>query len=688
VTRDGAFDAAVPTLLSSADLNHRAPKIVFDGSRYLVSYEVPRESTTGYQMEARGRYVAQSRTPTTDPEFELLQAPVSNLEFAPSCNGECFLAVSSTVMGGRASILSTKYEPSRSPVANSSLTALSVQPEDEGFRHLDCTQTGCVAIYTRRVLDLEGSHLYLMAAGLDLAGQLRPNATWTITEIEDEYSFATAFATDGSRYLVVWWDGADRALNSLPLDALGAPFPTGKRVLAEALDVWYQMRLAHLGQSYLLVLSVDRAYAGGLRGMRLDSMGNLLTFDSLGIASGASTNVYATHLVPATDQFFLGYVKDSTPFVARLDREGKLIPNSAAGSTASSYDLASDGHDLLVAWCDASNQSADKSTCVPHATLYKADGTRRVLPDPIGPACGAGSLVWSGNAFVWAWTDRGSWDFEPYEQHFTELEWSPAGKLTSRDTAVERDQSGTGFGTFTMNGAGLLWTYSSIVGDPEARFVSALRIHRRQITGLCWGDPLGDRDGNGVCDSREPEPPRGAGGMGGTAGASGANSAGGTSGAAAASTPSGGSELSHSASGGAIARGGAMSSSFGTSGRSGIGAGGRESSTHAAGFAPIGNVGGAAAPSGESGVDVAGSSSTQLESPNAAADPSALPRGLVRLGDGELSGSGCSCRLGSGRSSPWRGSAMALLAVGMLFRLRRSGPRRDGSGRRSGSAHR
>lgn len=688
VTRDATFVEPTPTRITTSDHDHELPGIVFDGARYLISYLAEDPSVSGWEPHLRGNYVSREGVLATEAEFELVQGTSIAPVVAPSCQGNCFFAWAAQ-NGRQRSIYSAIYDHESGAVAEQRATLVSVQPEAESLRELVCNSRGCVALYTLKSYDSRGEHLYLKAAGLGLDGRLHADSTFTLTELTDESYFPTALAGDEAGYLALWWDATNRALKAIPLDAMGAPHPGSERIVSGISSIAYELRMVPSGQGYLLLRTEPRTNREVLVGSLLDRGGQLIEPNRFELDPGSYGESYVTHLVAASGGFFVGYVRNSAPAVARLDASGRIV-NSAgfdltasAGAAVSVFDMASNGAQLLVVWCDPETRPSPADSCIPRGTLVEPDGTRSTLSQPLGPACSHGWLVFNGNEFVWAWTTQMSWGFAPYEQHFTETVLGEGAKLQQRDLVTTRDQSAYGFGRVTMNRGGLLWSYHTATGTPAEGFVGPERIHRRQIVGLCLGDPRGDANCNGICDSNEPEwlTPLGSAGAGNTQGTGGALGAG--------THPNGvaGRET-------LVASGGVNSSEFASH------AGGNSGKGDTVGGAPSPNANGTASGTvtsnggaGSTGprsasqgtAQLGGSSGSSLTEDarwssgtgTAGASASAFassPR-RVKRGEGlQLSGSGCSCRTSSTPSNPLRVAFLGTLLYGLQRRRRQGRP--------------
>ena len=536
ITSEGVFTNDSPFALTTSELNHRNLSVTFDGRDYLATwFEATIGSTyDGYRWH--GSHIASDGTIRAPADFPLVDGVATSGTIAPTCEGSCLLAWSSTAFSQDDNVSAAFYDSDVGTVAQAASTVVSLQQRSEASIRTICASEGCVSLWSANARGPSGGPLQLISSGLESNGQLRPNTTWTVAEPHD--SLQATLATDGNDYLVAWWDKEITGSSQITvqrLDKVGKPVENGRFTVSTA-NAWpSNLMLASTGNGYLLAYREERNNGNAILGMTLNADGSVKAANTFTIDMG-SNRLFPTHLVATSTTYLLGFRSDDGATVARLDVEGHLIngsirrllpPNATTSLGAVSfYDIATNGREFLVSWCDASIPTDSAGRCEPHGTTITADGTLGNLTQPLGPTTNNGLLVWDGNAYVWVWSFPTLQSNETVTQHFTELLLDVSGNVRSMDSAFENRQVSS---TVSMSGTDLLWTYTVPSGHPEIRFYGPTRIHRRLLSGLCFGDPKGDANGNGRCDSKESPttPPDGTAGSSGTAG--GTSGSGGTS---------------------------------------------------------------------------------------------------------------------------------------------------------------
>jgi hypothetical protein len=411
-------------------------------------------------------------------------------------------------------------------VTQDAATVVSLQQKNESSIRTTCKKDGCVSLWSQSTLGPGGGSIQLTSGRLDSDGQLLPNCTWPVALPNDYYK--ATLATNGNDYLVAWWDKSTDGPSPITvqhLDSTGKPLKNDRFTVANSSDWPSDVFLTSNGNGYLLVYHEARSNGTIIKGITLNADGSVKEAASFTLDLG-SNYLYPTQLVATSTTYLLGFRSNNGGTVARFDAQGHLISgsiqridptNAPTSGTVSFYDIATDGRTFLIAWCNVANSDATTGSCEPNGTLMTPDGTLNGLKQPLGPTTNNGALVWDGNAYVWAWAAPSISSFEPITQHFTELTLDGSGNVLSVDSNISNLQQTS---AVTMSANGLLWTYTVPSGHPDVRFYGPSRLHRRILTGLCFGDPKGDTDGNGICDSKESEGSStgGTGGMGGTSG--------------------------------------------------------------------------------------------------------------------------------------------------------------------------
>lgn len=664
LSSQGAFQDPTPLALGDGDNTHQAPMLAYTGKDYFLVWSQYDPTLSGRGWLPRGTTVHTDGTVTAPQGLSLFgDRPESSILTPPQCpGGHCFLSWASGALGTSRSVFATAYDPGKAPDPAAQPTLVSFEPRNERLLDAACSKLSCRAVWTEERHEGGKRTSGLLTASLDLGGRLQPGSAQQLAAPIGD-SGAAAVASNGDSFLVTWWvkneDYSSRIL-AQQFDSKGHPGPQGPAEIALPYGWTRNLKVASTGLGYLVVFPAENASSmHTLRGVTLAKDGSLINPQAFSIEGAYATQLDLGSLVASPSQYLLVYSRSTftsgsaePSLVARLDADGHLIEGSTQqllspdGQPAVATSAASNGKDFLVSWRSPSDPSLARGSVVSQS------GSVTPLLDPLSPEGSYGSLAWDGNAYLWGWAINSWAGIAVSGQHFTEVVPLEDGHLRTRDSAVANPWvNPTPF--ITPSSAGILWSYASPTGHPELHMGSPWRIHRSVLSGLCFGDPLGDQNGNGICDSQElPVPPIT--GAGGAAGASGGatSSAGGDSGSlggqASTGTSSeagaGGTAPSSAEAGGSLGEPEApvVGGNSGTGG-SNAGTTGGPSSGVSTGGEGLGNgSGGAAADSADEGASSAG---TNRDDP------------------------GCGCRMAETQGTPSWG--FAGLLAGILGRRKR-----------------
>jgi hypothetical protein len=325
--------------------------------------------------------------------------------------------------------------------------------------------------------------------------------------------------------LVAWWEqsGPNYAtrIYARAFDANGVPLTQAPTLIDEFTAFPEILGLASTGQGYLLTYVKYNGKWDAIVGAKIADDGSITDPNALNIDIGnhgpklfrldASRSGYLLT--------FLDIYLDDV-FLLRLDASANRLTTPEvriygnAPITPTVYGVASDGTDHLVAFCDPSTISKYSEPCPPQGLLIRADGTALRLKEPLGPAGSAGALIWDGNAYVYSWRESNAADPQRAVYHFTEIAIDATGQARMKDQSLVDDFQHVYTDNLALDQVGLRWSRTAMLGYPNQSHANISKIHHRTLTGLCLGDPLGDSNENGICDSKEQltTPNQGAGG--------------------------------------------------------------------------------------------------------------------------------------------------------------------------------
>jgi MYXO-CTERM domain-containing protein len=510
VTEQGEFASDTALMLGDATHDHDSPTVTFDGSNYLVAFR--QRSRDGSDVQTVVTTVNRDGTGSARPRMRLLSADGNQLLLPAQCATGCH-AVWARNLSGQTAVAAASVAGSL-PINESSSTLVSVAPRDEASLGIACARSSCVEIFDAGYSRWSYGGRQILLNELNNEGRVVAGAPTMLAEYFGPGTYSAAVASDGEGYIVAWWERFDDVtsrIHVVALDGRGHVIPGTERI-AKVTDSWPgTLKLASTGEGYLLVHRDNSSGKTVTTGILLDRLGNTVADKTFTVDRGYNNAVMPTALAASKQQYLLVVREDMGYLTIRLDKSGKLLEHAvgSAGvldsvlpvSRIEPKSVASNGTEFLMVWSDPTMTPATgKSQGV---LRIAEDGTRTELARTISPPAAHGTLAWNGNAYLWLWSEQLEQGVLPYTQHVTEFAPASDNAIDKRDSTIERAQSIDTIGKFAMSRSGLIWSYGYQAGIPGVRFAGPNRIRHRFISGLCFGDPKGDNNDNGLCDSTE-----------------------------------------------------------------------------------------------------------------------------------------------------------------------------------------
>lgn len=656
ISGEGIFLDTSPLILGGGNVLVDGPQVASIGSGYLLGWTEYSSTATDPTWQARGSFVGSDRAGDPPVGLSLYDGePASALVLPSHCpEGACFLSLVADLPGSPRAVIGGLYDPRNGPLQATQCVEVSLAPRSEFWLDAACSKQSCLALWMESQFIDGAWHRALQSGMLEPGGRLRANSTRQIALATQSDNYIVGVASDGDSFLVVRWE--DLASNGSKIwaeqfDASGRPGPLGAVLVAELPGWPTQVNVEFTGEEYLVVYPTATSNENLLIGATVNRDGALQNPRAFAMTRPYYKRLWAGQLVASPSQSLLVFAESSfingepdTWSVARLDPQGGLIEGSTRalltsdGKATIPSSAASNGRDFLISWIPTPPSGSPTVRDIhPRASILSQEGKLTPLVEPLSPAGSVGALAWDGNAYLWSWSVQASDSTSVTGQHFTELVPEAEGRVRTRDSFVANSWPANPV-TLTPSSAGILWTYSSPAGHPELQLGSSWRIHRTLVTGLCFGDPLGDQNGDGICDSLEPPalPIVGSGGassgVGGASGSLGGEASGGESQAPGGAGGQGGASDARSS--------GAGGSLFTT--ENNVGGGLMQAGGAASGTGSAGSLGGGSQAQGTGGASGEGTSNqgTNLDDP------------------------GCGCRMAETRATPswtWVGLLAAVL---------------------------